>query len=618
MKGRQVAPMNNLNNFFKSIKDKQLKRDLGVETFDLFDPETKEKVTVEATCVGGYEFKALCPKHDDTSPSLSINLEKKVFYCHGCGFKGALWDDKSQPSEGFKDIVATYDYCNTHGDLLFQTVRLSAPPPKNKTFKQRRPDGTGGWVWNLDSVTLVPYRLPELIKGDDPVFICEGEKDVDNLRALGLTVTTSPMGAGKWRAIFNSYFGGREVVILPDNDEPGRKHSIQVAQSLQDIAKSIKIVELPDLPERGDVSDFLIKFPGITKEQFLEMSSLFEEWTDKPTEVLKWGNGKSLIEILDLPIIPPNYLVEPILAAGDKGFLVAQYKKGKTLLLMDCALSLSMGREWLGFKVPKPRKVLYIRFELKDQRFNQRLHQMVDGMGGKELVQAMPIFEYPRGFEITKQSDFDWLKRMIDTHAPAALFLDPFYKVTSVLDIKDPKNAMPLLRIFEELRSAYPDLLIWLTHHDKKLALGQEANWDNAYGPMFYYADMDFEIKLTKSSGEKFSLSFLSNDVPVEDIKIERDPVTLVHKFAGTASQDLRKEVMAILTEEGLLPKSSSIEGVATIATVLISKKVKFSLDKLDDELSTGVKEGLYKMAKIAVTRSDGKSYKVTAYELSC
>jgi len=196
---------------------------------------------------------------------------------------------------------------------------------------------------------------------------------------------------------------------------------------------------------------------------------------------------------------------------------------------------------------------------------------MIDGMGGRESIRSMPIFEYPRGFEIMKQTHFDWLKKMIDTHQPDALFLDPFYKLTSVLDIKDPKNAMPLLRKFEELRSSYKDLLIWLSHHDKKLN-GQESGWDSAYGPMIYYADMDFEIKLSKQ-GEKFSLDFLSNDVPVDPIIIERHPTTLVHKFVGSEDELIWNRIMVILREGGEMQVDSKNEDTVTIKKLLDEEK---------------------------------------------
>jgi hypothetical protein len=240
-------------------------------------------------------------------------------------------------------------------------------------------------------------------------------------------------------------------------------------------------------------------------------------------------------------------------------------------LLADCALSLAIGRDWLGFKVPKPRKVLYIRFELKDQRFNQRLRLMTAGMGGRELIKSIPIFEYPRGFEIMKQADFDWLKMMIDTHEPEVLLIDPFYKLTSKLDIKDPKNAMPLLRKFEDLRIAYEELLILFSHHDKKLS-GGESDWDSAYGPMFFFADMDFEMKLIGGNG-KFTLSFLSNDVPIDPIVLERDPKTLVHRFVGSEDDLIWNRIAVILRDGGEMQVDSKNEEIVTIKCRLDADK---------------------------------------------
>ena len=92
------------------------------------------------------------------------------------------------------------------------------------------------------------YHLPEVleaIKKGETIYVCEGEKDADNLRKLGLQATTNPMGAGKWRPEYSESLTGANVVILPDKDEPGRKHAAQVAQSLIGKAKSIKVLELP-------------------------------------------------------------------------------------------------------------------------------------------------------------------------------------------------------------------------------------------------------------------------------------------------------------------------------------------------------------------------------------
>jgi putative DNA primase/helicase len=167
-------------------------------------------------------------------------------------------------------IIATYDYLDANGRLVFQVVRKEP-----KDFRQRRPDGRGGWEWTVKGTELIPYQLPEIIK-TQALFIVEGEKDADALATLGLIATTCPQGAGKWQAKFNPYFKGKRVCILPDNDEPGRKHAQTVARHLHKTAEAVKIVELPGLPPKGDVSDWLKA--GGTRDALLEMAKAASMW----------------------------------------------------------------------------------------------------------------------------------------------------------------------------------------------------------------------------------------------------------------------------------------------------------------------------------------------------
>lgn len=195
-------------------------------------------------------------------------------------------NDRKPDSRGtLGPIVATYDYTDTDGTLLYQVVRY-AP----KDFRQRRPNGKGGWISNLDGVGRVLYRLPELLAADPDktVFICEGEKDADKLAARGLVATTNSGGAGKWNQIKDlTALEGRQVVILPDNDpgEQGLRHAEQVATSLQRIAASVKRLKLPGLPDDGgDVSDWIDL--GGTAGNLLELAAGAPEWTPSliPTE----------------------------------------------------------------------------------------------------------------------------------------------------------------------------------------------------------------------------------------------------------------------------------------------------------------------------------------------
>jgi hypothetical protein len=166
-------------------------------------------------------------------------------------------------------IVATYDYRDEVGDLLMQVVRMEP-----KTFRQRRPDpsASDGWVWSVKGVRVVPYRLPQLLAAPDAVvYLVEGEKDADRLAALGLVATTNVGGAGKWRKEDSEFLRGRSVVILPDNDEPGQAHAQKVVKAMKGIVADVRIVTLPGLPEKGDVSDWLDS--GGTMEELLQMVS---------------------------------------------------------------------------------------------------------------------------------------------------------------------------------------------------------------------------------------------------------------------------------------------------------------------------------------------------------
>lgn len=208
---------------------------------------------------------AFCPGHDDKTRSLSITMGDSgniLVYDHaGCTIDRVLEpigltakDLFGQPTTNGRSIT-TYDYCDENGALLYQSVR-SEP----KRFYQRRPVG-GGWANNLNGTRRVLYRLPELLQADRsfPVFIVEGEKDVDSLQRIGVTATCNPQGAGKWKDEYSELLAGAKCVILPDNDDPGEQHAAAVAKSLLPHAESVNILRLPDLPDKGDVSDWIAK-----------------------------------------------------------------------------------------------------------------------------------------------------------------------------------------------------------------------------------------------------------------------------------------------------------------------------------------------------------------------
>jgi hypothetical protein len=151
-------------------------------------------------------------------------------------------------------VVARYDYVDESGALLYQVQRHEP-----KSFSQRKPNGNGGWDYQLGDIRRVLYRLADLLKHPDAtVFVCEGEKDADRVASLGHCATT--VASGKWTADCVKALAGRDVLILADIDGAGEKKALVTAQALHGTAATVRIVRLPGLtghPNNKDVSDWL-------------------------------------------------------------------------------------------------------------------------------------------------------------------------------------------------------------------------------------------------------------------------------------------------------------------------------------------------------------------------
>lgn len=256
-------------------------------------------------------FMAYCPGHDDggkcgrngkEGQSLEVweqdgSIGLKCYA--GCNREAILsaldltpGDLRQKPIRAAKpgaerQIERLYDYTTPDGQLLFQVVRYNP-----KGFAQRRPTGPGKFEYNLQGVTPVLYKLPELlagIKDHQTVFVVEGEKDADNARGVGLTATTSPMGAGKWRKEYTDTLkDATRVVIIADKDKPGRSHAADIALLLKDQGNSVCVLEVPG--EGKDFTDWVMA--GGKVDDLLALAANTPDWlppgiTDEAGEGLR-------------------------------------------------------------------------------------------------------------------------------------------------------------------------------------------------------------------------------------------------------------------------------------------------------------------------------------------
>ncbi len=224
--------------------------------FLLWDKTKKKIIIVRSKFKINNEFYALCPKHPDKKPSLTINVNKGVFFCHACFFRGRIFTSEKEKKVPIKKIEGVYRYTDENGNLLYEIIRYVP-----KSFKARRLSKTG-WVYNLKGVPRVLYNLPTLVNAplNEVVIIVEGEKKVEHLKKLGFVATCNPFGALKWLPQFNQYFYQRKVCIIPDNDVTGFTHAKIVYQNLRGIAKEVKVLTLPNLKPKQDILDWLKKY----------------------------------------------------------------------------------------------------------------------------------------------------------------------------------------------------------------------------------------------------------------------------------------------------------------------------------------------------------------------
>jgi hypothetical protein len=356
-------------------------------------------------------------------------------------------------------IVATYDYTDEAGKLLFQSVRFEP-----KDFRQRHPGANGGgWIWNLKDVRLVPFHLPQILDPENKtILILEGEKDcLAAHNATGLCSTTNPMGAGKWHKEYNEFFRGKAVIIFPDNDAPGIQHGEEVARQLYGVAASVAICKLP-------VKDFS-EWQAGGAEMALYIATKQVPWTPQNAAREIFTTWQQWLDAKPLGFAIDNFL--PLDSATAISGLAGQ---GKTLVLLSIVKALLSGEKlWGLFPIlERIERVIYLIPESTLPPFKHR-------------VQLFRIEDYVRNERLCvrtlSQGPMIDLadSRLIEMVKGSALVLDTAVRFMQGEENKSLDNQKGLATSIFNLLGSGARLVLFAHHAPKAFYQAEEIHLEN-------------------------------------------------------------------------------------------------------------------------------------------
>ena len=498
----------------------------------------------------GNKFQARCPAHDDKNPSLSVKAtdDRILMHCQaGCSHESVCEALGIHPAQLFLngDILgkgpsepeSIYDYLDEYGKLIYQVVRRP-----RKAFTCRRPDGTGDWVYDLNGVERILYRLPQLKEAreqanaeDRRVYFCEGEKDVHTLESHGLLATCNPHGAGKWRDEYGKSLSGLNCVILPDNDEAGRKHADTVARSIETTAASVRILQLPGLPEKGDVTDWLND--GNSIEDLLKLVDEIDPSRPEAeylTPSLSGLQFTTLDELFEEPVEDEDFVVDGLLPMGGISVFSGKPKVGKTTAIHNMIFNISQGTAFMGRETRKG-PVLYFCLEEKRSEVRKFFRKM--GASGPDIIFCTRI--EPDKFEAE-------LKAAIAQFDPVAVFIDPMARVVRVNDFNDYAQMSRVLEPFVDIARRF-GVHILMTHHDGK---GGRTGGDGVLGSTAIFAAVDTHIQMAIKDGKR---TLMSTNRYGEDLP--ETVVTLDKETGLIATQGTLQEIKQVTLKEKVLAR---------------------------------------------------------------
>lgn len=501
------------------------------------DPVTRVLAKLSGVAGNKRGWHAKCPAHDDQHASLTVTAGRDgrvLLKCFaGCAFPaivaalGLQSRDLFPPRErsAGAGAEAVYDYLDEQRQLLFQVVRFPG-----KQFRQRRPDGAGGWIWNVDGIRRVLYRLPEL-HGQRAVLAVEGEKDVETLRQHGLPATTNAGGAGKWREDHTRQLvaaGCHRVAILPDNDAPGLTHARMVARHCYDAGLLVKVLPLDGLSPGGDVSEYLRTHTRDDLRAAVRAAPPFD-----PQQPVAMPFALELISIGQLlghHEDSVNWIVDQRIPSSGTVLAVAPPKVGKSTLARHLAYAIATGTPCLDWPT-RQGTVWYLALEEARGPVQDAFARL--GATGEEPIQFF--------FGQAPQDLLANLHARALIERPTLIIVDTLQRLIRTKDLNDyalvSAACDPLLTLCRETHAA-----LLLLHHAS--AHHEREGVDAVLGSTALTGSVDNILILKRYPDKHRELSSVQRIGPdLDPVVVALDPTTGRLSLAGSQLEFITRQL---------------------------------------------------------------------------
>ena len=400
----------------------------------------------------GTGYISLCPAHDDKSPSLSISQvdDKLLLHCHaGCSFESIMSCFHGNGKLETVDPIY-YVYTDELNRSLFRVCR----GPDKKFWQEHYSNNQ--FIPGMDGTPRVLYNLPAVL-ASDLVLIVEGEKDVHTATSLGFTATTNPGGAASWtenteqQYHYSTPLKGKRVIIIPDNDQAGRKHAESVRRILSKIC-TVSVLSLPDLPDKGDLTDW-VNAGGTTEKLTLLIN---------PPTGIQYLDLES-ISAYGVPEI--QWLVPGWLTVSDIVVIAGRGGIGKSTLIADLAVACATQRLWCGILPEQEIRVLYFDEEQGDADLS-RLFIRLSGINPNLRVAS------GQGIRLDQPEWIEKLDKEISAHKAQLVCFDSLQQVIGSTDENSAHDVGLIYNHLFKLRDKHKCAFIGV-HHTRKSSTNQ-------------------------------------------------------------------------------------------------------------------------------------------------